>query len=264
LSVSPFIARAMIGIEFLIGALLILNVNLKKHTYKFSIAILVFFSVYLLLLILLVGNKGNCGCFGSYIEMTPLQALVKNLIMLVLLFILKNQQVGWEIHNKYINYVFTILAIVLPFILNPIKLDYSEEYLNKAENNYKLELDSLYANATVNVPSSKLSVGKQIIVFMSLTCPHCRVAAKKIRIIHERNSSIPFYFILNGDEEKLKSFYEETHSEDIAYCMLGAKTFIGLAGLRLPQIYLVNNSIVEHSIDYYTLNQSELEKWLIK
>jgi hypothetical protein len=261
-SVAPFVARLMIGFEFLIGALLVLNLNLKKYTYKLSMGMLLFFSLYLILLIVIVGNKGNCGCFGSVIEMTPLQALIKNVIMFALLFVLNKQYTGWQVSNKLINSLFILSGFVLPFILNPIQLDYSEAYLNKPENNYLIELDSLYANARINIPPKSLSNGKQVIVFMSLTCPHCKIAAKKIRIIHERNPNIPFYFVLNGKDHKLKPFYEETHTENIPFSMLGAKTFIALAGLSLPQIYLVNNSIVENSVSYFTLNQTELENWL--
>ena len=44
--IAPFIARLMIGAEFLIGTLLILNLNLRKTTYKLGIGILIFFSIY--------------------------------------------------------------------------------------------------------------------------------------------------------------------------------------------------------------------------
>jgi hypothetical protein len=37
-----------------------------------------------------------------------------------------------------------------------------------------------------------------------------------------------------------------------------------LAGTNMPAIYLVNNSIVEHDVDYMSLDQGELEEWLKK
>ena len=68
--VAPFIARVLIGFEFLIGVFLLFNINLKL-TYKIAIGTLVVFCIYLVLLIIIVGNKGNCGCFGDTIKMTP-------------------------------------------------------------------------------------------------------------------------------------------------------------------------------------------------
>ena len=267
--IAPFIARLMIGLEFLIGILLLLNLNLKKTAYKLAIATLIFFCIYLLLLIFFTGNKGNCGCFGTAIEMTPLQALIKNGIMLALFFVLYRYHEGWEFKNKgrLIIVLIAAASFTMPFILNPVALDYSEAYLDKPEENFKLELDTLYRYATLNVPPKTLSEGKHVIAFMSLTCPHCRVAANKIRIIHERNPEISFYFVLNGDIEKLKPFFEDTHTETIPHCMLvGGKPvnhFIYLAGTNMPAIYMVNNGIVEHVVNYIDLDQEEIEKWEI-
>ena len=268
--IAPFIARILIGLEFFIGILLLFNISLRKIAYKSGIAVLLIFCVYLILLIFFTGNKGNCGCFGTFIQMTPLQALIKNAIMLIGFFILYKYHDGWNFNKRpaIINSLLFVSAFAMPFILNPVELNYSEAYLNKPEENFKIELDTLYQHATLNVPPKTLSQGKHIIAFMSLKCPHCRIAANKIRIIHERNPSIPFYFVLNGAEKNLKPFFEETHTEDIPHCMLvGGKPinhFIYLAGTEMPAIYLMNNSIVEHTVYYIDLYQEEIEKWLEK
>lgn len=261
---APFVARLLIGLEFLIGILLILNLNLRKFTYKLGISILILFSIYLVLLIFFTGNKGNCGCFGSIIEMTPLQALIKNAIMLIVFFLLYRFHEGWNLKNK-LKYLITLpilAAFIFPFILNPVALDYSEAYLNKPENNFKIELDSLYKNATLNVPPRTLSEGKHIIAFLSLTCKHCIIASNKMRVLHERNPQIPFYFVLNGDEKNLQKFFDLTTTSDIPHCMLLGRSFVYLAGTSLPVIFLVNNSIVEHEINYMDMDESEIEKWL--
>ncbi|MES2593016.1 MAG: MauE/DoxX family redox-associated membrane protein [Bacteroidota bacterium] len=264
--IAPFIARLLIGLELFIGILLLLNLNLRKIAYKLGIATLLIFCVYLILLMLFTGNKGNCGCFGTTIQMTPLQALIKNGIMLAILFILYKYHEGWSLNKKWtlLNTLFFTCAFTLPFVLNPVALDYSEAYLNKADENFKIELDSLYNNAQLNTPPKTLSQGKHIISFMSLTCPHCRIAANKIRIIHEKNPAISFYFVLNGDEENLKPFFETTHTEDIPYCILLGRNFIYLAGTSMPAIYMVNNSVVEHDVNYIDLDQEEIEKWMGK
>ncbi len=261
--VAPFVARLMIGAEFCIGILLILHLNLK-NIYRIAIGLLAIFCIYLVLLMVIVGNKGNCGCFGTKISMTPFQALIKNIVMIAMLLLLKKYHIGWELKGK-LKYLFILLfvfAFAMPFILNYVELDYSQAYLNKPENNFELELDSLYKDATVNIPPKSLSEGKHVIAFMSLTCPHCRIAAKKIRIMHEKNSELSFYFVLNGEEKNLIPFFEDTHTEAIPYCILNGRNFVYLAGLEMPTIYLVNNSVVEHWVDYIDLDQSEIEKWV--
>lgn len=262
---APFISRLLIGLEFLIGTLLVLNVNLKKFTYKLGIAVLLVFCVYLILLIFFSGNKGNCGCFGSTIVMTPLQALIKNIIMLALFGVLYKFHPGLELKDKkkYLLVLPFLAAFAFPFILNPVELNYSEAYLNKPEDHFKLELDSLYSSAKP-VPPNALSQGKHIIAFLSLTCKHCRIAANKMRVMHERNPEIPFYFVLNGEDKYLKPFFEHTHTEAIPHTMLLGRNFVFLAGTSLPTIFLVNNSMVEHDIDYMVMDQDEIEKWLKK
>jgi hypothetical protein len=99
---------------------------------------------------------------------------------------------------------------------------------------------------------------------MSMSCPHCRIAAKKLRLIKEQNPSISIYLILNGEYKKTKSFFEDTKATNIDYCILNGKNFVYLAGLKMPAIYLVNNSVVENWVDYIHLDQSEIEKWLAK
>lgn len=266
---APFIARLLIGLEFFIGLLLVFNIKLKKIAYKLGIITLLIFCIYLILLMLFSGNKGNCGCFGQVFAMTPFWALIKNIAMIVIFVILYKYHAGWD--NKIATYFLwanLASALMLPFIWNPVELSYSKAYLNKPEENYTIPLDSLYNHATLNVPPKTLSQGKHIIVFMSLTCPHCRIAANKIRIMNERNPNIPFYFVLNGEEKNLKPFFENTLTENIPHCMLvGGESinyFIYLAGTTMPAIYMVNNSIVEHNLNYIDLDQGEIEKWLGK
>lgn len=87
--------------------------------------------------------------------------------------------------------------------------------------------------------------------------------------MHEKNPELPFYFILNGDKKNLAPFFENTHTESIPYCMLtGGNDHIGnyfvyvAQKSDLPVIYLVNNSIVEHDLNYIDLDQEEIEKWI--
>src|ERR1043165_5175075 len=184
---APFIARIMIAFEFVIGILLLLNLQLKS-AYKMAIGLLVVFCIYLGLLILLAGNKGNCGCFGDTIRMTPLQALIKNVIMLGILWILYKYHEGWKLKGRWriVTILIILTTLAFPFIRNPIELNYSAAYLNQPEENFDLPLDSLYAHATLNIPPRTLSQGKHVIAFMSMTCQHCRIGAKKMRIIHEK------------------------------------------------------------------------------
>ncbi len=261
---APFIARFMIGLEFFIGFLLIFGLFIKRFTIKLTVISLLVFCLYLVFVIINTGNNGNCGCFGNKISMTPVEALIKNGITLIACFFIYKYYDGLN-YGKLSKWLFGTLfisAFALPHILNYVDLDYSSAYLTKKEDHFKLELDSLYKDAKKNIPPTSLSKGKHIIAFMSMSCPHCRIAAKKLRIMHEKNPNISMYLVLNGEDKKIKPFFEDTKATNIDYCILNGKNFIYLAGLDMPAIYMVNNSVVENWVDYMHLDQSKIEEWL--
>lgn len=263
---APFIARFMIGLEFFIGFLLVFGLFIKRFTIKLTVISLLIFCLYLFFVIINTGNNGNCGCFGNKISMTPVEALIKNGITLIACFFIYKYYNGLN-YGKVSKWLFGVLflsAFALPHILNYVDLDYSSAYLTKKEDHFKLELDSLYKDSKKNVPPTSLSKGKHIIAFMSMSCPHCRIAAKKLRIMHEKNPSISMYLVLNGEDKKIKPFFEDTKATNIKYCILNGKNFIYLAGLDMPAIYMVNNSVVENWVDYMHLDQTKIEEWLAK
>lgn len=262
---APIIARLLIGLELFLGLLLVMNYNLKKFTLPFTIGLLSFFIIYLTIQIAMSGNHGNCGCFGEHIKMTPLQAIIKNVIMIaaaILVYVLYD---GWKIKfNKLLLSFVGLTTVLVPFIFNPVDYAYTSNNLEE-EVNYPLELSLLFQpedTAKVEIPKVDLRKGKHILSFMSLTCPHCRIAAKKFRLIKKNNPDLPIYFILNGDKSKYKDFIEDTHADNIpsSYCL--GKTFINLAGTNLPRIYYLDNGILVKKVDYYELSQYNIEEWL--
>ena len=64
------------------------------------------------------------------------------------------------------------------------------------------------------------------------------------------------------EDKKIKPFFEDTKATNIDYCILNGKNFIYLAGLDMPAIYMVNNSVVENWVDYMHLDQTKIEEWL--
>lgn len=263
-AIAPFVARFMIGLEFFIGLMLLFNLYLRKFTIKLTIAALLFFSIYLVGILISNGNNSNCGCFGEALVMSPLQALLKNAITLLFAVLIYKFHEGFELGKLtfWLSIMFAFTSLAMPHILNYVDLNYSEAYLNKPNEKFEIPLDTLYNHAEINAPPRTLSQGKHIIAFMSLTCQHCRIAAKKLRIMKEINPAIDMYFVLNGDDNHLSLFHKDTKSENIPFCKLHGKAFVYLAGTNLPAIYLINNSVVDHKLNYFELDQSEVEKWM--
>jgi hypothetical protein len=120
---AVYFSRIIIGIEFAIGILLLFPYNIKKIIIPATILMLAVFSVHLIIEILTGGNQGNCGCFGALLPMTPLQALIKNLLSIGLLTLVlykfSNELV--EKNNILITTNITTLCILALFMLIPIQ-----------------------------------------------------------------------------------------------------------------------------------------------
>lgn len=260
---APFVARFFISIEVVLGLFLIFNFQLKKFAYKATLWLLGLFTIYLLFLLFAKGNNGNCNCLGSFLPMTPAESILKNLVLIVITLVLSRFHAGFEWKFKKLFFIiFALISLSIPYILNPVDISSSATFDEEVVN-YKLDLDIIYNDAKTKAPSVELRKGKWIISFMSLTCQHCRIGAYKFHILKKRNPKLPIYLFLNGDEENLKPFFEESSASNIPHSLfLGAKNFLKLSGPFLPAIYYVNNGVVEKKVKYYDLDQSDIEKWL--
>ena len=83
--------------------------------------LLLFFIIYLLIQINVSGNNGNCGCFGEHIKMTPMEAIIKNILMIVVGAIIYFLFEGWKLNaNKFLLSFVAVSAITVPFMVNPV------------------------------------------------------------------------------------------------------------------------------------------------
>ncbi len=258
--VAGIFARLMIGLEVSLGLLLLAHIYLRQFTYKAVIFLLSFFIVYLTVVIVKQGNTGNCGCFGDKLAMTPLAAIIKNIVMIavtvLLMFIYPVKPYKYQ---EYILMPIAMLGLTLPFLYNNIDVSTAPVPYKKPIN-----LDLLYKYAPA--PEIDLRHGKHIIAFMSLTCPHCKKAAYLLQIIHREHPELPLYMVLDGADAFKKQFFEETHAEAVPHLLyFHTNDFIDLAGNEgVPAIYWVNDGKIElrSKNAYYQLDPNYMQQWV--
>lgn len=99
---APILARCIISFEFFLGIAFLQNHYFKKFILPATAFMLLAFCIHLSYQIITQGNSGNCGCMGQVIPMTPLQALIKNVITLGLLaYIFFNYKNTKEHKHRY-------------------------------------------------------------------------------------------------------------------------------------------------------------------
>jgi hypothetical protein len=132
---APYMARFIIAFELALGFAFLQSNYLRRIVIPATAALLIAFCVHLSILIYTQGaNSGNCGCFGTIIEMTPLEALIKNILTLGILGYMylaykEKEQGKNNIFILVIIYLLSNLAVFLfyPFCpCNTVKADESE------------------------------------------------------------------------------------------------------------------------------------------
>jgi hypothetical protein len=249
---APFIARLMIGLEFATGFLLIFLFRLKRFTIPFAALLIAVFTVYLIYVIKVYGNKGNCGCFGAVIEISPLEGIAKNIVLLILLALIWFLATPFEFRFKLpLAAIGVLVLMILPFILNPMGYPFVKKPISEFKH-FKLR---------PVIP--EMTKGKQIVALFSATCPHCRLAAKKLTVIEKQHPEIPMLFVIYNNKKKVDEFFDDTKSESVTHLLMDNKDDFGkLTGYVFPRIYWMNDSIVEYETNYIEFNEAEVEAWL--
>lgn len=137
---AAYFSRILIGCELALGILLLQKNYFKRLVIPMSFLMLLIFSIHLSYEIASTGNSGNCGCFGSLLPMTPVQALIKNIIGMGLLVILYQKT---SKQNDGLNFSFlaaiTFASILAVFMVGPIQRKSNDELV--AEMMQEMNMD---------------------------------------------------------------------------------------------------------------------------
>ena len=232
---APYFSRTLIGIELALGFLLLQKNYLRKFVIPVTILLLLVFIGHLSYVTFLSGgNSGNCGCFGELIPMTPVEAIIKNVVAVGLLAYLyyllpKETKDGnfWVLTTVLFA---TILAI---FMLAPIQPPASgfevstpEETTNDTvqeptvdttailiskDTVKKVEAVKTNVKPEINEPAKhksgyaqyfpKIDNGRKTLCFFVPGCDHCRVAAKELTELRQKDKNFPEISIIFMNEE---------------------------------------------------------------
>lgn len=237
---APLFSRTLIGIEFALGLLLLQPHYLKKIVTPATILLLVVFIVHLTIDTISNGNAGNCGCFGELLPMTPIEAIIKNVVAVALLVWLY-KLLPVDRNNFWVLTTLTFASILMVFMLAPIApittqpeavemvIPETTEAEQPAtdtttvpatENTTPAEAAVTEKKPTVDEPKAVKSMyssyfanadkGKKIIGLFAPGCEHCMETAKQLTEMRAKNKDFPELEIIFMDEEaeKIPDFFK--------------------------------------------------------
>ena len=245
--VAVFFSRILIGIELALGILLLQSNYLRRIIIPATILMLVFFTAHLTIdTIQNGGNSGNCGCFGSLLPMTPIEAIIKNVVAIILLVIYLNivPKITNEKSNFWVLTTITFASILALFMLAPIQPKVAEVVLEDIEtaptenalleeNSTSLSIETAVAeeNKTTETATtaiekpvsdepapqksgyaqyfSNIDKGKKILALFVPGCDHCRDVAKELAAMKAKNKDFPEVEVIfmNEEPEKIPDFF---------------------------------------------------------
>ena len=191
----PYLSRFILAIELLIAFAILQRNYLKKLIIPSSIGLLVLFSLHLTYSIFL-GDTENCGCFGDLIPMTPFQALVKNLItIVVLMYLYKNTTDDKENVFSKLSIQFLSLLLVM-FAFLPV---------SSQTNSEKSSFVSF-----VDDEKFKNSEDYKILCYFDAGCEHCQHTARSLDSLSKLSDNFPPVHIVFSDteQENIPNFFE--------------------------------------------------------
>ncbi|MCL9770271.1 protein tlpB [Flavobacterium sp. HXWNR69] len=239
---APYFSRILIGIEFALGIAILLKDYLKKITIPATILLLAVFVIHLSYTSFVSGNAGNCGCFGELIPMTPVEAIIKNIIAIGLLIWLFKILPADGKSNFWLLKSVALGCILGLFMVAPIRpvAEVMEEPTSEILENLGVIADS---SALLNVEEPKgeiikdtikkaeekkaedapkkvksgyekyfpgIDTDKKILCYFVPGCDHCMDTAKELNEMRKKDKNFPpvYVIFMNEEPEKIPTFFE--------------------------------------------------------
>ncbi|WP_396197508.1 MauE/DoxX family redox-associated membrane protein [Flavobacterium sp.] len=292
--IAPYFSRVLIGIEFALGIAILIPHYLKKITIPATLLLLTVFTIHLSYTTFSSGNAGNCGCFGELIPMTPVEAIIKNILAIGLLIWLFKITPSDGKSNFWVLTSIALGCILGLFMMAPMKVNATpvlslpneiqnlgistDTTLNTVMATVEKAIDSSNNKAVIKMdePVAKKSgftnyfpgidQDKKILCFFAPGCEHCQETAKELTEMKRKDKNFPAVSIIFMDEEadKIPEFFNVAGTK-YPYQVVDIISFWNLIGNTrdtpgVKYLWNGNEILFYDGINANKFNASELKK----
>jgi hypothetical protein len=232
--IAAILVRVLIGFEFSLALLLLQPNYLKKFVLPLVFLFLADFTAYLIYAGFILKDHQNCGCFGAVVEMSPVESIIKNIVLLLLTFILyrKTKEEGKKI----------ILPLILFCVSFPIVFTLSPITGGK---------DFLFNKYTDFIEAGRvdLAQGEKLVFIFSLDCDHCQQTARDVIELKKKFKLPDIYVLFFQENDVTVNDFKSKTGFSAPYKILPGEEFFELVGSTPPRCYHIKNGKISEFWD---------------
>ena len=244
---TTFLSRLLIFIELLIGISLVLNIC-HRQIWWLTMLMMAGFILFLVYAAIF-RNDSNCHCFGNLVELNPLQSIVKNIIVIALLIMIKDEQSHdyKPVLRKWLMALTLVVSFVISFVLLPMDVIYNKIYSDNEEVNEVAFYESLSDSTYVD-----LRQGRYLINYVLAGCQYCRLGTEKATMMLDRHgiSHDRLRFFVGGSDEAISKFIEMTGTEDYEHWKIPAPQFMAITYGKFPLFVFIEDGKIVKAGDF--------------
>jgi hypothetical protein len=218
-------------------------------------------------------QDSNCHCFGELIELNPLESIVKNLILILLLLLSQRSAVssqrsavsGQRSAVKVLVVLLTCSLVV--FIISPPDSIYKMIYSTEKEVSSIDLHESFDEVVKIDFKEDEIAFDsisafdvkeKQLIAVVSSGCKYCKLGLKKLSLMMKNGGISPddVDIFIWGSPDGIIDFRSETMTEDVDYWHIMPNDAIRITYGRFPIFIMMENKNIIKIGDFRDLDDA--------
>lgn len=260
---TSIFARLLVAGEFMLGLFMIFKMH-WRFTWNTMMVVQILFTAFLTYTAIF-RNDANCHCFGDLVELSPLESIAKNIVIIVLLFLLaKDRQPAFR-HRSWHTSLIVGGTLLIVFVVTPPDVVYKMIYSTEKEISTVDLYDSFddvvgFNSQQPTADSLRTVAGGKLIVIVSSGCKYCQLGIKKLSMVMKKKGqdTDKINIFIWGSDEGIFDFIKETGTEDYSYWRINPKQAIDITYGRFPIFIWMEDGEVVDVGDFRDIDEKQL------
>jgi len=258
LNLSFLVARLVVVAELLVGIALMANI-FKRLTDIAALLMLVAFTMFLGYAAL-AGREDPCHCMGALVEINPVQSMLKN-ALLILLLLFAMGAAPWKRNPRW----FVWLPLAVAPIVAVFCISAPDNWLfPAAEEVFNEEEFSTSIASGGDLYGLGLDKGNHVLAFLTPGCQFCKMADEKLTHICRRNNldSADFVNLVPTTDSTIAPLTPDTSTFLRTSYLIPSMTFALITYGQRPMVFLLEEGRVVGTCHYRNIDERRIVELL--